>query len=160
SRYERAEFMLPLTTGARPGKRNMISRPNSAISRLFPERNPSPTPTNSSNEPTPQAMPNMVRNDRSLYAHRLRKICANRSSIARLYLFAVLDVPRSRPVPLKCVPAHFDRSPPVTTACETILFVSCPRVANPPTPSSGGKPRLLASPRCAGGLPLEFWPPS
>src|SRR3984957_20846963 len=76
--------MLPFTAGARPGKINMMSRPNSAISRLLPERKPSPTPTSNSNEPTPQAMPNMVRNERSLWAQRLRKICAKMSKTVRI----------------------------------------------------------------------------
>src|ERR1700733_11166526 len=76
--------MLPFTAGARPGKRNMIFLPNSANSRLLPERKPSPTPTKRSNEPTPQAIPNMVRKDRSLFAHRLRKICAKMSSTVRM----------------------------------------------------------------------------
>ena len=76
--------MLPFTAGARPGKMNMMSLPNSAISRLLPERKPSPTPTSSSNDPTPQAMPNMVRNERSLCAHRLRKICAKMSRTVRM----------------------------------------------------------------------------
>src|SRR5579859_1375693 len=62
----------------------MMSLPHSDSSRLFPERNPSPTPTSSSNEPTPQAMPNMVRNERSLCAQRLRKICAKMSVTARM----------------------------------------------------------------------------
>src|SRR5438067_4904153 len=76
--------MTPFTAGARPGKINMMSLPNSANSRLLPERKPSPTPTSSSKDPTPQAMPNMVRNDRSLCAHRLRKICANMSKTVRI----------------------------------------------------------------------------
>src|SRR5258705_12698579 len=67
--------MFPETAGARPGKRNMMSLPNSDSSRLLPERKPSPTPTSSNNDPTPQAIPNMVRNERSLCAQRLRKIC-------------------------------------------------------------------------------------
>src|SRR3984893_10149593 len=76
--------MLPFTAGARPGKRNIIFLPNSASSRLLPERNPSPTPTSSNNDPTPQAIPNMVRNERSLCAHRLRKICAKMSKTVRM----------------------------------------------------------------------------
>src|ERR1051326_5815613 len=40
-----------------------------------PDRKPSPRPTSSSREPTPQAMPNIVRNERSLCAHKLRNIC-------------------------------------------------------------------------------------
>src|SRR5215469_1026834 len=58
----------------------MMSLPNSANSRLLPERNPSPTPTSNSNDPTPQAIPNMVRKERNLWAQRLRKICAKMST--------------------------------------------------------------------------------
>src|SRR5579864_3973045 len=76
--------MLPWTAGARPGKRNMMFLPNSANSRLLPERKPSPTPTSSSNDPTPHAIPNMVRNERSLCAHKLRKICAKISETVRI----------------------------------------------------------------------------
>src|SRR5882672_9201175 len=76
--------MLAATTGARPGKINMMFSPNSASARLFPERNPSPRPTSSSNDPTPQATPNMVRNERSLCAHRVRMICAKMSRIIRI----------------------------------------------------------------------------
>src|SRR5271167_5020260 len=77
--------MLPFTAGARPGNRNMIFLPNSANSRLLPERKPSPTPTSKSKDPTPQAIPNMVRNERSLCAHRLRKICAKMSKTVRMF---------------------------------------------------------------------------
>src|SRR6266699_154814 len=49
--------MLPVTAGARPGNRNMMSLPNSANSRLLPERKPSPTPTSSSKDPTPPGDP-------------------------------------------------------------------------------------------------------
>src|SRR5271157_4502870 len=76
--------MFPFTAGARPGNRNMMSLPNSASSRLLPDRKPSPTPTSSNRDPTPQAIPNMVRNERSLCAHKLRKICAKMSSSVRM----------------------------------------------------------------------------
>src|ERR1041384_1310933 len=76
--------MLPLTAGARPGKINIMSRPNSDSSRLFPDRKPSPTPTSSNKDPTPQAIPNMVRKERSLCAHKLRKICPKMSNIGRM----------------------------------------------------------------------------
>src|ERR1700704_4678925 len=55
----------------RPVKVNMMSRPRLAILRSWPLRKPSPRPTSSRSEPTPQAMPNMVRNERSLWAHRV-----------------------------------------------------------------------------------------
>src|SRR5579863_463506 len=89
--------MFPFTAGARPGKMNMMSLPNSAISRLLPERKPSPTPTKSSNDPTPQAMPNMVRNERNLCAHRLRKICTKMPKIVRI-------------IDLHCTPLNVGRS--------------------------------------------------
>src|SRR5580692_7020138 len=92
--------MLPATTGARPGKINMMFSPNSANPRLFPERKPSPSPPSSSNDPTPQATPNMVRNERSLCAHSVRKICAKMSSITRittLYLRGDYPLFLSRP---------------------------------------------------------------
>ncbi len=82
--------MLPATTGARPGKMNMMSSPNSASARLFPERKPSPRPTSSNNDPTPQATPNMVRKERSLWAHRVRRICARMSRIVRIVTDIVL----------------------------------------------------------------------
>ena len=62
----------------------MMSSPSEFNSRRLPERNPSPNPTSSNSEPTPQAMPNMVRNERSLCAHKVRNICRriSKNSIA------------------------------------------------------------------------------
>jgi len=48
--------------------------PYSRMPRWLPERKPSPNPTSRSNEPTPQAIPNMVRNERSLCAQSVRRI--------------------------------------------------------------------------------------
>src|SRR5580700_1368776 len=62
----------------------MMSLPYCAISRLLPERKPSPRPTSSSKDPTPHAMPNMVRNERSLCAQRVRKICVKMSRTMRI----------------------------------------------------------------------------
>src|SRR5436190_5216698 len=81
--------MLDAITGARPGKINMMFSPNSARLRLFPERKPSPRPTSSSNDPTPQATPNMVRNERSLCAHRVRRTCPKMSRIIRIIVYIV-----------------------------------------------------------------------
>src|SRR5271157_4535678 len=67
--------MLPAIAGARPGKINMMSSPRAFSSLRLPDRKPSPRPTRSRREPTPQAMPNIVRNERSLFAHRVRNIC-------------------------------------------------------------------------------------
>ena len=63
---------------------NMMSSPSEFNSRRLPERNPSPSPTSSKSDPTPQAMPNMVRNERSLCAHKVRNICRriSKNSIA------------------------------------------------------------------------------
>src|SRR5579885_609836 len=79
--------MLPAIVGARPGYRNMMFSPYSDSPRLLPDRKPSPKPTNSNNDPTPQAMPNMVRNERSLWAHSVRKICPRMSRIVRMTAF-------------------------------------------------------------------------
>ena len=81
--------MLEAITGARPGKINMMFSPNSARLRLFPERKPSPSPTSSSKDPTPQATPNMVRNERSLCAHRVRRTCPKMSRIIRMVAYIV-----------------------------------------------------------------------
>src|SRR5580692_351564 len=50
-----------------------MSLPKLARLRCWPERKPSPRPTRTSSEPTPQAMPNMVRNVRTLLATMARK---------------------------------------------------------------------------------------
>src|SRR5215469_12333176 len=50
----------------------MMSWPMVAMFFCWPERNPSPSPTSISSDPTPQAMPNMVKKDRSLCAHKVR----------------------------------------------------------------------------------------
>src|SRR4029077_6175325 len=49
----------------------------------LPERNPSPSPTSSSREPTPQAIPNMVRKERSLCAQRVCRVWPKMSKITR-----------------------------------------------------------------------------
>src|SRR5947209_149435 len=66
----------------------------------FPARNPSPTPTSRSREPTPHAMPNMVRNDRSLCAHNVRRVCPKMPKMSRklqLYGPAFLALMRGQP---------------------------------------------------------------
>src|SRR5271166_4006719 len=85
--------MLPSTTGARPGKINIIFSPNSDSSRLLPVRKPSPNPTSSSNDPTPQAIPNMVRKERNLCAHNVRKVCAKMSKTVRIANITLLYKP-------------------------------------------------------------------
>src|SRR5437660_337958 len=52
--------------------------------RRLPLRKPSPTPASSSSDPTPQAMPNMVRKERSLCAHRVRKVWVKMSRRVRI----------------------------------------------------------------------------
>src|SRR3954454_4416803 len=94
--------MLEAITGARPGKINIIFSPNSARLRLFPERKPSPKPTSSSNDPTPQATPNIVRNERSLCAQRVRRTCPKISRIIRMLAYLVsIDEIKQQNVHLK-----------------------------------------------------------
>src|SRR5258708_3010634 len=57
----------------------MIFSPYSERPRWLPVLKPSPRPTSRSREPTPQAMPNMVRKERSLCAQRGPKICVKTS---------------------------------------------------------------------------------
>src|SRR5713226_2227747 len=81
------EVKLPSTAGARPPKKKMMFFPKVSNCLRLPLRKPSPTPTSSSSEPTPQAIPNMVRKERSLCAHRVRNVWAKMSSSMRmLYL--------------------------------------------------------------------------
>src|ERR1700761_5195075 len=49
------------------------SSPSVAMFLCWPERKPSPRPTRTSSDPTPHAMPNMVRKLRSLLATMARK---------------------------------------------------------------------------------------
>src|ERR1700761_3713022 len=54
------------TAGILPPHIMITLLPRDAIWRRFPERKPSPKPINSNIDPTPQAMPNMVKKARSL----------------------------------------------------------------------------------------------
>src|SRR5260370_2484197 len=64
----------------------------------WPDRNPSPSPTSKSKDPTPQAMPNMVRKERSLCAHNVR---ITWPKISNAILITVSQyVPKASPVPL------------------------------------------------------------
>jgi hypothetical protein len=51
----------------------MMSLPNPANSRWLPERKPSPTPTSGSKDPTPQAIPNLVKIERSFVRPEVAK---------------------------------------------------------------------------------------
>src|ERR1039458_8375436 len=78
------ELKLPSTAGARPPKKKMMFLPKVSSCLRLPLRKPSPTPASSSSEPTPQAIPNMVRKDRNLCAHKVRKVCAKMSRSMRM----------------------------------------------------------------------------
>src|SRR6266566_6705801 len=75
---------LPPTAGARPDQMNITFSPSSSNCLRLPERKPSPKPTNKSKEPTPQAIPNMVRNDRSLCAQSVRRVWLEISKSRRI----------------------------------------------------------------------------
>src|SRR6267378_2869799 len=78
------EVKLPSTAGARPPKKKMMFLPKVSSWRRLPLRKPSPTPASSNNDPTPQAMPNMVRKERNLCAHRVRKVWPKMSRNMRI----------------------------------------------------------------------------
>src|SRR5580658_6836682 len=86
--------------GARLDQMNITFSPRVSNCFLFPERNPSPNPTSSRSENTPQAIPNMVRNDRSLCPHRVRRVCPNMSKMSRMlpyYAVCRFKARRGRP---------------------------------------------------------------
>src|SRR5256885_3129627 len=142
--------MLPFPAGARPGKINMMSLPNSAISRLLPERKPSPTPTSSNRDPTPHAIPNMVRNERSLCAHRLRKICAKVSATARMIVSHCTGIGGTAARNQACTPNLADTN--TDQAASLLIAIFASTETNDPTVGlrvktlrGGGCDRLLAA---------------
>src|SRR6185369_1468756 len=78
---------LPSTAGARPDQMNMTFSPSESNCFLLPDRNPSPTPTSSNKDPTPQAIPNMVKNERSLCAQSVRRVWPKISNSTRMEEF-------------------------------------------------------------------------
>src|SRR5258705_9679116 len=75
---------LPPTAGARPDQMNITFSPSSSNCFRLPERKPSPKPTSKSKEPTPQAIPNMVRKERSLCAQSVRRVWLEISKSRRI----------------------------------------------------------------------------
>ncbi len=59
----------------------------------WPDLKPSPSPTSISSDPTPQAMPNMVKNDRSLWAHNVRITWAKMSKAILISVSRVTPAP-------------------------------------------------------------------
>src|SRR5882672_762036 len=78
------ELKLPSTAGWRPPKKKMMFLPKVSNCLRLPFRNPSPTPTSNSRDPTPQAIPNIVRNERSLCAQSVRNVWMKVSSKVRM----------------------------------------------------------------------------
>src|SRR5215467_6856776 len=78
------ELKLPSTAGARPPKKKMMFLPKVSSCLRLPLRKPSPTPTSNNSEPTPQAIPNMVRNERSLCAQSVRSVWLKVSNSMRM----------------------------------------------------------------------------
>src|SRR6266436_8178781 len=98
------ELKLPSSAGWRPPKKKMMFLPKVSSCLRLPLRNPSPTPASSSSEPTPHAIPNIVRNDRNLCAHRVRRVCAKVSSSMRISHLRISTgrerLKKRRPAPL------------------------------------------------------------
>ena len=63
----------------RPANTIMMFLPKSSATLAWPTRNPSPAATISVIETMPQAMPNIVKNVRTLCAHRVRSVSRTRS---------------------------------------------------------------------------------
>src|SRR3981189_1827428 len=97
------ELKLPSTAGIRPPKKKIIFFPKVSSCLRLPLRKPSPTPASSNSEPTPHAIPNIVRKDRNLCAHRVLRVCAKVSRSIRILPPQLVDeVNKNRSSPL-CV---------------------------------------------------------
>src|SRR4051794_20157201 len=75
---------------------NMMFCPRVASCFSCPLRKPSPKPTSSRSEPTPQAIPNMVRKERSLCAHSVESDCRTMSRSMRMWISRRIMPPRLR----------------------------------------------------------------
>ncbi len=71
--------MPPACMLVRPAKKIMMSLPKLSATFFCPTRRPSPAATISMIETMPHAIPNMVRNVRSLCAQSVRNVSASRS---------------------------------------------------------------------------------
>src|SRR4051795_418414 len=69
----------------------MKSSPKLARFLVVPARKPSPNPTSSSSDPTPQAIPNMVRKERSLCDHMARNTSPRLSKNRLIFGVRTLD---------------------------------------------------------------------
>ena len=62
---------------------NITFSPMESNCLRFPDRKPSPSPTSSSRDPTPHAIPNIVRKERNLCAHKVRRVWPKISKMRR-----------------------------------------------------------------------------
>ncbi len=81
----------------RPAKMIRMSRPNSAATFAWPTRSPSPAATMRVIDAIPQAIPNMVRAVRSLWARRVRRVSPKRSLKLIPYCKTILSPSLSPP---------------------------------------------------------------
>jgi hypothetical protein len=65
----------------------MMSSPRDRMRRVWPLRKPSPSPTSSNSDPTPQAIPNIVKNERILCAHKVDSDWRTISSNMRMKVY-------------------------------------------------------------------------
>src|SRR5256885_13654275 len=76
----------------------MKSSPKLARFLAVPARKPSPKPTSSSSDPTPHAIPNIVRKERSLCVHMARNTSPRLSNNRLIIELRTLDQQSSYPV--------------------------------------------------------------
>jgi hypothetical protein len=72
--------------GIVPPQIMITSVPNCLSPRFCPDLKPSPNPINNNRDATPHAIPNIVKNDRSLFAPIDRITCAKMSKRERIDL--------------------------------------------------------------------------
>src|SRR4029077_8189422 len=96
---------------------NITFSPRESNCFLFPERNPSPKPTSKSKDPTPHAMPNIVRNERNLCAQSVLRVWPKISKRMRIDLLnntgrvdsRVCDPATARPESVRYRPTGKDK---------------------------------------------------
>src|SRR5690349_23728293 len=91
----------------------------------FPDRNPSPRPTRSRSEPTPQAMPNIVRKERSLCAQSVRSVWPKISNKTRMDFFPSYGKRAKFTYIIECGIPHLTRSEEHTSELQSRRDLVC-----------------------------------
>src|SRR5579864_1675661 len=144
----------------------MKSSPKLARFFAVPARKPSPSPTSSSSDPTPQAIPNMVRKERSLCVHMARNTSPRLSKNRLIIEVRTLDHQSSYLLDNTAMTAvtvwsdaeHVRSLPTINRGAPEYHFFLTPLIPGPqslipvaaPTPAAAGSPAKVKRPGGAG----------